>query len=665
MNHKQTLDELAINTIRFISIDAINAANSGHPGLPMGAAPMAYALWTKHLRHHPHNPKWFDRDRFILSAGHGSMLLYSLLHLTGYEDMTLDELKNFRQFGAITAGHPENFLSDGIEVTTGPLGQGFANGVGMAIAERYLASRFNRPGHEVINHHVYAIVSDGDLMEGVSAEAASLAGHLELGKIVFLYDDNKITIEGSTDLAFSEDVQARFDAYGWHTIKVDGMDVAAVSEAIEEAKKEDRPSLILARTVIGFGSPNRAGKSKAHGSPLGAVEGGLTRENLNWPDETFHIPGEALEHFRCAVENGAKLEQEWQSKWDAYQAAYPELAAQLARMMAEELPAGWDADLPVYEVGSKAKATRAYSGEALNAIAPHLPELIGGSADLAGSTKTLLKGEASFQPESYEGRNFHWGVREHGMGAAMNGMYLHGGIIPYGATFLIFTDYMRASIRLAALSHIHCVYVMTHDSIGLGEDGPTHQSIEQLPGLRAIPNLDVIRPGDGNETSAAWRTAVAHRGGPVMLVLSRQGMPVLEGTAEKAKEGVERGAYVLSDCEGTPDVILMGTGSELHLCIDAQKSLAEEGIGARVVSVPALKRFLRQDAAYRDAVLPSSVRARLAIEAASPMSWHQLVGLDGDVIGMSTFGISAPYKESMAHFGFTAENVVKRAKALL
>lgn len=665
MNHDHALDDLAINTIRFLSIDAVNAANSGHPGLPMGAAPMAYALWTGHLRHHPHNPKWFDRDRFILSAGHGSMLLYSLLHLTGYEDMTLDQLKNFRQFGSITAGHPENFLSDGIEVTTGPLGQGFANGVGMAIAERYLAARFNRAGHEVINHHTYAIVSDGDLMEGVSAEAASLAGHLELGKIIFLYDDNKITIEGSTDLAFSEDVQARFDAYGWHTIKVDGMDVAAVSEAIEAAKNDDRPSLILARTVIGFGSPNRAGKSKAHGSPLGAVEGGLTRENLNWPEELFYIPGEALEHFRSAVDAGAKLEQEWQNKWDAYQAAYPELASELARIMAEELPEGWDADLPVYEVGSKAKATRAYSGEALNAIAPHLPELIGGSADLAGSTKTLLKGEASFQSGSYEGRNFHWGVREHGMGAAMNGMYLHGGIIPYGATFLIFTDYMRASIRLAALSHIHCIYVMTHDSIGLGEDGPTHQSIEQLPGLRAIPNLDVIRPGDGNETSAAWRTAVAHRGGPVMLVLSRQGMPVLEGTAEKAKEGVERGAYILSDCDGTPDLILIGTGSELSLCVDAQKSLAEEGISARVVSVPALKRFLRQDAAYRDSVLPPTVRARLAIEAAAPMSWHQLVGFDGDVIGMTTFGTSAPYEEAMAHFGFTAENVVKRAKALL
>ncbi len=661
----QTLDELAINTIRFLSIDAVNAANSGHPGLPMGAAPMAYTLWTNYLRHNPHNPQWFNRDRFILSAGHGSMLLYSLLHLTGYEDMTLEQIKNFRQFGSITAGHPENFLADGVEVTTGPLGQGFANGVGMAIAERYLAARFNRPGHEMIDHHIYAIVSDGDLMEGVSAEAASLAGHLKLGKIIFLYDDNNITIEGSTHLAFSEDVQARFDAYGWQTLKIDGMDPSAVSEAIDKAKEDPRPSLILARTVIGFGSPNRAGTSKAHGSPLGEKEGALTRQNLGWPDETFYVPGEVLEHFRTAVDRGAQWEQAWQTKWEAYQAAHPELAAELARMIAEQLPEGWDADLPVYEVGSKAKATRAYSGEALNAIAPHLPELIGGSADLAGSTKTLLKGEDSYQSDAYHGRNFHWGVREHGMGAVMNGMYLHGGIMPYGATFLIFTDYMRASIRLAALSHIHCIYVMTHDSIGLGEDGPTHQSIEQLPGLRAIPNLDVIRPGDGNETSAAWRVAVAHRGGPVLLALSRQGMPVLEGTAEKAMEGVDRGGYILSDCEGSPDVILMGSGSEVEHCVDAQKMLAEEGIHARVVSMPCLDRFLRQDASYRDDVLPPTVRARLAIEAASPMSWYQLVGLDGDVIGMTTFGISAPYKEAMAHFGFTAENVVQRAKALL
>lgn len=661
----QTLDELAINTIRFLAVDATNAANSGHPGLPMGAAPMAYTLWTDFLRHNPRNPEWFDRDRFILSAGHGSMLLYSLLHLTGYEEMTMEQLKNFRQFGSITAGHPENFLAGGIEVTTGPLGQGFANGVGMAIAERYLAARFNRPDHEIIDHDTYAIVSDGDLMEGVSAEAASMAGHLKLGKIIFLYDDNNITIEGSTDLAFSEDVQARFDSYGWHTLKIDGMDLSAVSDAIQKAKEDPRPSLISARTVIGYGSPNRAGTPKAHGSPLGDKEGALTRENLGWPDETFYVPGEVLEHFRSAVNEGAQREQAWQAKWDAYQAAYPDLAAELARVMAEELPEGWDADLPTYEVGSKAKATRAYSGEALNAIAPHLPELIGGSADLAGSTKTLLKGEDSFQADSYHGRNFHWGVREHGMGGVMNGMYLHGGIIPYGATFLIFTDYMRASIRLAALSHVHAIYVMTHDSIGLGEDGPTHQSIEQLPSLRAIPNLDVIRPADGNETSAAWRVAIAHRGGPVLLALSRQGLPVLEGSAENAMEGVDRGGYILSDCEGTPQVILMGSGSEVQHCVGAQQLLAQDGIRARVVSMPCLDRFLRQDPSYRDNVLPPAVRARLAVETAAPMSWHQLVGLDGDVIGMTTFGISAPYKQIMAHFGFTAENVATRAKALL
>lgn len=660
-----TLEEQAINAIRFLSIDAVNAANSGHPGLPMGAAPMAYALWNDVLHHHPRNPDWFNRDRFILSAGHGSMLIYSLLHLTGYEAMTLEQLQNFRQKDSITPGHPENFMTPGVEVTTGPLGQGFANGVGMAIAERYLAARFNRPGHEIIDHYTYAIVSDGDLMEGISAEAASMAGHLKLGKLIYLYDDNDITIEGSTDLAFSEDVRARFEAYGWHTLKIDGMSPSAVREALQEAKQDPRPSLILARTTIGYGSPNRAGTSKAHGSPLGAEEAALTRQNLGWPDEQFYLPGEVLEHYRGAIERGEAWEQEWEASWQAYQDAYPELAAELSRMIAKELPAGWDADLPFYDVGSKAIATRNNSGAALNAIAPHLPELIGGSADLAGSTKTMLKGEASFQHETPHGRNFHFGVREHGMGGVANGMSLHGGIMPYTATFLIFTDYMRASIRLAALSHIHCIYVMTHDSIGLGEDGPTHQSIEQLPGLRAIPNLDVIRPADGNETSAAWHVAVTHRGGPVLLALSRQKLPVLDGTKEKAMAGVDRGGYILSDCAGEPQVILIGTGSELQHCLSAQQTLANEGIQARVVSMPCLDRFLRQDAAYRDNVLPPTIRARLAVEAANPMSWYQLVGLDGDVIGMNSFGASAPYQELMAQFGFTAENVAKRASVLV
>lgn len=659
-----TIEELTINTIRFLAIDATNAANSGHPGLPMGAAPMAYSLWTNFLHHNPRNPKWFNRDRFILSAGHGSMLLYALLHLTGYESVTLDEIKNFRQWGSKTPGHPENFMTPGVEVTTGPLGQGVGNSVGMAIAERYLAARFNRPDHEIIDHYTYAIVSDGDLMEGVASEAASLAGHLKLGKLVYLYDANQVTIDGSTDMAFSEDVALRFMAYGWHVLPIDGMDVNAVKGAIDTAREDPRPSLILARTVIGYGSPNRQGTSKAHGEPLGAEEGALTRDELNWVDETFFIPGEVLEHTRMAVDRGAQWEADWKRDFDAYREAYPDLATELERIIAGELPDGWDADLPSYDAGSKADATRNYSGKALNAIAPKLPELLGGSADLAGSNKTTISKEDPFQSTSYHGRNMFFGVREHAMGAAMNGMFLHGGIIPYGGTFLIFTDYMRASMRLAALSHVHAIYVMTHDSIGLGEDGPTHQSIEQLPGLRAIPHMEVIRPADGNETSAAWRFAIAHHS-PVTLALTRQSVPVLEGTKEKAMEGVERGGYVLSDCEGTPDVILMGSGSELQHCVGAQATLADEGIKARVVSMPNPTRFSKQDAEYQESVLPNSVRARLAIEAAAPQSWYQLVGLDGDVIGMEQFGASAPWETLMKEFGFTAENVVERAKKLL
>jgi transketolase len=659
-----TIEELTINTIRFLAIDATNAAKSGHPGLPMGAAPMAYSLWTNYLRHNPRNPKWFNRDRFVLSAGHGSMLLYALLHLTGYEGVTLDEIKNFRQWGSKTPGHPENFMTPGVEVTTGPLGQGVGNGVGMAIAERYLAARFNRPDHEIINHYTYAIVSDGDLMEGVASEAASLAGHLKLGKLIYLYDANQVTIDGSTDMSFSEDVALRFMAYGWHVIPVDGMDIHAVKGAIATAQEDPRPSLIVARTVIGYGSPNRQGTSKAHGEPLGDEEGKLTRDALNWVDEKFFIPGEVLEHTRSAVDKGAQWEAEWNRAFDAYRDAYADLSADLERMIAGDLPDGWDADLPVYDVGSKADATRNYSGKALNAIAPKLPELLGGSADLAGSNKTTISNEEPFQSTSYHGRNMFFGVREHAMGAAMNGMYLHGGIIPYGGTFLIFTDYMRPSMRLAALSHVHAIYVMTHDSIGLGEDGPTHQSIEQLSGLRAIPYMEVIRPADGNETSAAWRFAIQHHS-PVTLALTRQSVPVLEGTKEKAMEGVERGGYVLSDCDGTPDVILMGSGSEVQHCVTAQATLAEEGIKARVVSMPNPTRFTKQDADYQESVLPNAVRARLAIEAAAPQSWYQLVGLDGDVIGMEQFGASAPWETLMQEFGFTGENVVEQAKKLV
>lgn len=659
-----TIEELTINTIRFLAVDATNAAKSGHPGLPMGAAPMAYSLWTNFLHHNPRNPKWFNRDRFILSAGHGSMLLYALLHLTGYESVTLDEIKNFRQWESKTPGHPENFITPGVEVTTGPLGQGVANGVGMAIAERYLAARFNRPNHTVIDHYTYGIVSDGDLMEGVASEAASLAGHLKLGKLIYLYDDNNITIDGSTDMAFSEDVNLRFIAYGWHTIPVDGMNPAAVKGAILAAQEDPRPSLILARTVIGYGAPNREGTPKAHGEPLGEEESKLARERLNWVDEKFFIPGEVLEHTRGAVDRGVQWEAEWNRKVAAYREEYPDLAAEFERVIAGELPNGWDADLPYYDAGSKADATRNYSGKALNAIAPKLPELIGGSADLAGSNKTMISKEEPFQSTSYQGRNFYFGVREHGMGGALNGMYLHGGIIPYGGTFLIFTDYMRASIRLAALSHVHVIYVMTHDSIGLGEDGPTHQSIEQLSSLRAIPYLEVIRPADGNETSSAWHFAVAHHG-PVLLALTRQNVPVLEGSKANAIENMERGGYILSDCDGTPDVILMGSGSEVQHCVAAQATLAEQGIRARVLSMPNPTRFLKQDEAYRESVLPSSVRARLAIEAAAPQSWYQLVGLDGDVIGMEQFGASAPWEILMEHFGFTAANVVERAKKLV
>ena len=661
----QTLDDLAINTIRFLAIDAVNKADSGHPGLPMGAAPMAYVLWTRYLRHNPRNPNWFNRDRFILSAGHGSMLLYSLLHLTGYEELTMEQVKNFRQWGSITPGHPENILAEGIEVSTGPLGQGFANGVGMAIAEAHLAATFNRPGHEIINHYTYSIVSDGDLMEGVSAEAASIAGHLRLGKLIYLYDDNKITIDGTTEMAFTEDVGLRFEAYGWHVQRINGLDLDEVTAAIESAQQDERPSLIVARTVIGYGSPHRAGTPKAHGEPLGAEETEATRENLGWPDETFYVPGEAMEHFRAAVERGEQWEAEWEQRWEAYYDEHPELAEELRRMIAGELPDGWDDGLPTYEVGSKANATRNYSGEVLNAIAPHLPELIGGSADLHASNKTLIKGSEPFQAGTYEGRNFYFGVREHGMGGITNGMYLHGGILPYCATFLVFTDYMRGSIRLAALSHVHCIYVMTHDSIGLGEDGPTHQPIEHLPSLRAIPNLDVFRPADGNETSAAWRAAVTHHDGPSLLSLTRQSVPVLEGTKEKALEGVERGGYVLSDSDGEPEIILMGTGSEVQHCVEAQRILAQEGRRVRVVSMPCVERFLRQERGYRDEVLPPSVRLRVAIEAAAPQSWHQFVGLDGSVIGMNRFGSSAPYETLMEEFGFTAENVLEHARALL
>ena len=665
MTEAQNLDELSINTIRMLAVDGVQAANSGHPGLPMGAAAMAYVLWMRHLKHNPANPKWHDRDRFVLSAGHGSMLIYSLLHLTGY-DLPLEELKKFRQWGSKTAGHPEYGLTPGLETTTGPLGQGFATGVGMAIAARHLGAVFNTADHTIVSHYIYGIVSDGDLEEGISAEAASLAGHLKLGEIIYLYDDNNISIEGDTDIAFTEDVGARFAAYDWHVQQVDGFDLDGIDLALRNARLvTDRPSLIVARTTIGYGSPNRAGSAKSHGEPLGVDEVILTKQNLGWPLEpTFYIPDEALHNFRRSLENGAQAEQEWNERFESYAAAHPEQAAQFTAQMAGELPDGWDADLPVWAADPKGIATRKASEKALNAIAKRVPALMGGSADLAGSTNTLIAGAESFQAQTPKGRNMHWGVREHAMVAAVNGMAVHGGLIPYGATFLVFSDYCRGAIRLAALMEAHTIQVFTHDSIGLGEDGPTHQPIEHLAALRAIPQFTVVRPCDANETTEAWREAVQHHG-PIMLVLSRQNLPTLDRTKYGAASGLRRGGYVLADSDGLPDVILIATGSEVQHAVAAYEQMTGEGLKVRVVSMPSTNLFDGQDQEYRDAVLPPTVRKRLAIEAAHPMTWYKYVGLDGDVIGIEKFGASAPADVVFKEYGFTAENVVARAKALL
>ena len=660
-------DQLCINTIRTLAMDAVQKANSGHPGLPMGAAAMAYVLWTRFLRHHPTNPSWPNRDRFILSAGHGCMLLYSLLHLTGY-DLPLDELKRFRQWGSRTPGHSEYGLTPGVETTTGPLGQGFGNGVGMAIAERFLATHFNRPGYPIVDHYVYAIVSDGDLMEGISSEAASLAGHLGLGKLIYLYDDNRITIDGSTSLAFTENVGQRFDAYGWHVQRVDGNDLKGVEAALSGAQAAtERPSLIIARTHIAYGSPNKQDTAEAHGAPLGEEEIKLTKRALGWPLEpAFYIPGEALAHFREALQRGRAWETQWQAQFDAYAAAHPELAAEWRTVINGRLPEGWADKLPAFTPGGGGMATREASGKVLNAIAPHLPTLIGGSADLTPSNNTYLKGYGDFQRDNVGARNLHFGVREHAMGSILNGMALHGGVIPYGGTFLIFSDYMRPAIRLAALSHIHVIYVFTHDSIGLGEDGPTHEPIEHLASLRAMPNLTVIRPADANETVVAWRVALEHRGGPVALALTRQKLPVLDRTTLASADLLRRGAYVLTDAgNGQPNIILIATGSEVQLALEARQRLAARGIGARVVSMPSWELFEQQPDSYRDEVLPPSVTARLAIEAASPHGWHRYVGTMGAVIGMTRYGASAPYHVLMEQFGFTADNVTSRALALL
>jgi transketolase len=666
MTHQEELDQLCINTIRTLAMDGVQKANSGHPGMPMGAAAMAYVLWTRFLRHNPVNPAWPDRDRFVLSAGHGSMLLYGLLHLTGY-DLPLEELQSFRQWGSRTPGHPERDPALGVETTTGPLGQGFANGVGIAIAEAYLAAHFNRPGHKIVDHYVYAIVSDGDLMEGVASEAASLAGHLRLGKLIYLYDDNRISIEGSTDLAFTEDRGRRFEAYGWHVEHVDGCDLEGIAAAIRAAQADPRPSLILARTHIGYGSPNKQDTASAHGAPLGEEEVRLAKENLGWPTEPpFLIPDQALAHFRQALERGSAWEAEWQAHFQAYAAEYPDLAEEWHTVMAGELPAGWDMDLPAFTPEDGPLATRVASGKVLNAVAPYLPTLMGGSADLEPSCKTYLNGYSDFSADNPGGRNFHFGVREHAMGSILSGMALHGGVIPYGSTFLIFSDYMRPSIRLAAMMKIPVIYVFTHDSIGIGEDGPTHQPIEHLAALRAIPHLTVIRPADANESVVAWRVALEHRQGPVALLFTRQKLPVVDRAHLASADGLVHGAYVLADAEGgRPDVILIATGSEVHVALVARRRLAEQGVRARVVSMPSWELFERQPQSYRDEVLPPEVTARLAIEAGVPQGWHRYVGDRGDVIGIERFGASAPYKVLWEKYGFTAENVATCALKLL
>jgi transketolase len=658
---KETLElqTQAINTLRFLSADAVQQANSGHPGLPMGAAPLAYAIWTRHLRHNPSDPSWPDRDRFILSGGHGSMLLYSLLHLTGY-DLPLDELKRFRQWGSRTPGHPEYGLTPGVETTTGPLGQGFANGVGMAIAEAHLAAIFNRPGHELINHTVYAIVTDGDLMEGVSSEAASLAGHLRLGKLVYLYDDNHISIEGSTDLAFTEDRGKRFEAYGWHVQRVeDGLDVEAIDRAIQAAKLDPRPSLIMVRTIIGYGLPTRAGTAKAHGEPPGEAELNGAKDNLGWPKEPrFYIPEPSLAYFRQALENGAWWQAEWQQKLDRYRADYPDLAVELERRLAGELPESWQANLPVFPADEKGLATRAASGKLLNALAPRLPELIGGSADLAPSTNTWLNDFPAFAADCHEGRNFHFGVREHGMGALVNGMAYHGGVIPYGATFMVFSDYMRPPLRISALSHLGSIWVFTHDSIGVGEDGPTHQPVEQLAALRAIPNLVTLRPADANEVTVAWQIAIENRHRPTALVLTRQNLPTLDRTVYASAEGVRKGAYVLADLGmGEPQFLLMASGSEVGLIIKAGQRLASQGMSVRLVSFPSWELFAEQDQAYRDSVFPPAIELRLAVEAGVSLGWHRWVGSKGRILALDRFGASAPAAEAFKNLGFSVENI--------
>jgi transketolase len=678
-----SLDERCLNALRFLAVDAVQKANSGHPGLPLGAAAMGYVLWTRFLKHHPSNPAWFDRDRFVLSAGHGSMLLYSLLHVSGYA-LPLEQIKQFRQWGSIAPGHPERGVTPGVEVTTGPLGQGFGNGVGMAMAEAHLAARYNRPGFEIVDHHTYGIVSDGDLMEGIASEAASLAGHLRLGKLIYLYDNNHVTLSAGTPITFTEDCARRFESYGWHTQVVEnGNDVAAIGHALHCARAEmTRPSLILLHTHIGYGSPHKQDTFEAHGSPLGADEVLLTKQNLGWPvAPPFYIPEEVAAHFQQAVGEGALAEAEWNDKFQSYAQAFPDLARELQQRMRGELPAGWDADMPQFPADSKGMSTRAASGKIMNAVAPRLPALIGGSADLDPSTYTALKGLGDFEPVSasdcdkqgstgggwaYTGRNLHFGVREHAMGSIVNGLAAHGAIVPFGATFLVFSDYMRPPIRLAALMGLHVIYVFTHDSLAVGEDGPTHQPVEHLASLRAIPSLIVIRPGDANETAIAWRVALESVKNPVALILTRQDVPTLDRTQLSAADGLRRGAYILvDDPNGEPDLILIASGSELGLIVEARRKLLEKDVRVRIVSMPSWELFESQSPEYRNQVLPQAVGARLAVEAGVSQGWHRYVGSGGDVLSVDRFGESAPGERVMREFGFTVENVCRRAAALL
>jgi transketolase len=664
----QSLDQLAINSIRFLAVDAIEKAKSGHPGLPMGAAPMAYVLWQKFMQHNPKNPQWFNRDRFVLSAGHGSMLQYALLHLTGYDSVSMEDIKQFRQWGSSTPGHPENFETAGIEVTTGPLGQGIANGVGLALAEAHLAAKFNKPDATLVDHYTYVIVGDGCNMEGISGEAASIAAHWGLGKLIVLYDDNHISIDGSTDVAFTEDVSARFDAYGWHTIHVkDGnTDLGAIEAAISAAKAvTDKPTMIKVTTIIGYGSPNKSNTAGIHGAALGAAEIELTRANLGWEFAPFELPADAVTHMREAVANGAKAETAWNATLASYTAKYPTEAAEFTSLTSRQLPAGWDSVLPTYTPADSAVASRKHSEICLNKLAAVLPGLIGGSADLTHSNLTEIKTSGDFQKGAYQNRNVHFGVREHAMGAICNGIALHNsGLIPYGATFLIFSDYMRAPIRLSALSKAGSIWVMTHDSVGQGEDGPTHQPIETIASLRAIPNLTVIRPADGNETSGAYKVAIekASKTDPTLLALSRQNLPNLPGTSIA---GVAKGAYTIVDAAGTPDIILIGTGSEVMLCVTAAEKLTAEGKKVRVVSMPSWELFDEQDAAYKESVLPKAVTKRVAVEAACSQGWHRFVGIDGGLVTIDRFGASAPGGVVMEKFGFTVDNVVKTAKEVL